>query len=357
MRPAPRHQPFTYPTPASFHFTPLARGTVNLEQSSSAWTGLVKIGTPAQEFEMYFDTGSTDMTVSDSTCTDGNCGEKARYSFDNSSTASDTGLTRTSSFADGTTSSGYVYEDVVRSGNLEVAGQTFLSATSLSSTVAGLDSDGIIGLGYTPLSATGTTSFPFTLYAKGLANSIQLRLSNTAGLSKIIFGKGVWASNYKGSMYWYAVSAAVGEKALSYWQVSKSSANVNGKRVTTGTGVRFIVDSGTTYIVAPTSGARKFYALVPGAKKYDANHWSFPCASAPTVSLSFGLTTKKLSIRAENFNLGYTPEDKTRCIGAVIAQDLGLGSSWVIGDSFLKSWYSVFDLENNRIGFATPNPL
>ncbi len=306
---------------------------------------------------MYFDTGSTDMTVADATCSTVNCGDRTRYSFDNSSSAVDTGLTRTSSFADGTTSSGYVYQDKVRSGNVQVPEQTFLSATSLSSTVAGLDSDGIMGLGYTALSATGTTSFPFTLYAKGLADSIQLRLSNTAGLSKIIFGKGVWSSNYKGSIAWYKVTASAGEKALSYWQVAKSSANVNGKRVISGSGVPFIVDSGTTYIVAPPSGAKKFWSKVSGAKVYDANHWSFPCSSPPSVSLSFGLTTKKLSIKAGNFNLGYTPGDKTRCIGAVVSQDLGLGSAWVIGDSFLKSWYSVFDMANDRIGFATPNPL
>lgn len=306
---------------------------------------------------MYFDTGSTDLTVADATCSTANCGDRARYTLADSSSATDTGLTRTSSFADGTTSSGYVYEDKVRSGNLDADGQTILSATSLSSTVAGLQSDGIMGLGYSALSSTSTTSFPFTLYAKGLADSIQLRLSNTAGLSKIIFGKGVWSTNYKGSISWYAVTASAGEKAKSYWQVKKSSANVNGKRLTVGTGVPFIVDSGTTYIVAPPSGAKKFWAKVSGAKVYDANHWSFPCASPPTVSLSFGLTSKKLAIRAGNFNLGYTPNDKTRCIGAVVSQDLGLGAAWVIGDSFLKSWYSVFDMANDRIGFATPNPL
>lgn len=328
-----------------------------MTQAASAWSGLVKIGSPAQPFQMYFDTGSTDMTVADSTCSAANCGDRARFALADSSSAVDTGLTRTSSFADGTTSSGYVYEDTVRSGNVQVTGQTFLSATSLSSTVAGLESDGIMGLGYTPLSSTGTTSFPFTLYAQGLADSIQLRLSNTVGLSKIIFGKGVWSTNYKGSISWYAVTASAGEKAKSYWQVAKSSANVNGVRVTSGTGVPFIVDSGTTYIVAPPSGAKKFWAKVSGSKVYDANHWSFPCASPPTVALSFGLTSKKLAIRAGNFNLGYVPGDKTRCIGAVVAQDLGLGSSWVIGASFLKSWYSVFDLANDRIGFATPNPL
>lgn len=291
------------------------------------------------------------MTVSDSTCPYANCGAKRRYTFSKSTTAVNTGNTRTSSFADGTVSTGFVYKDKVRSGNVEVASQTFLSATSLSSTVQFLPSDGIMGLAYTALSATGTTSFPFTLYKQGLATSMQMRLSNTKGLSKLIFGKGYYQANIKGSPSWYTVNPSQNQAIRSYWQVRKSSMNVNGKRVTSG-GVPFIVDSGTTYIVAPKTLAARFWAKVPGAKVYDDNHWTFPCASPPTVSLSFGLTSKKLAVTADNFNLGYTAEDKTRCIGAVIAQDLGLGASWVIGDSFLKVSNAAPSHSSNARPFA-----
>lgn len=50
-------------------------------------------------------------------------------------------------------------------------------------------------------------------------------------------------------------------------------------------------------------------------------------------------------------------ETQTRGIGAVIAQDLGLGASWVIGDSFLKSHYAIYELGNIRLGFAAPKVL
>lgn len=29
-----------------------------------------------------------------------------------------------------------------------------------------------------------------------------------------------------------------------------------------------------------------------------------------------------------------------------------LGALWIIGDSFLRKWYTVYDLGNNAVGFA-----
>lgn len=37
------------------------------------------------------------------------------------------------------------------------------------------------------------------------------------------------------------------------------------------------------------------------------------------------------------FNLGYIAEDPTRCVGAVVGLDLGVGTSWILGDAFRMS--------------------
>jgi hypothetical protein len=47
-----------------------------------------------------------------------------------------------------------------------------------------------------------------------------------------------------------------------------------------------------------------------------------------------------LTFSRPDFNLGYLTEDPTRCIGAVIGQNLGLGTSWILGDSFSTSFVS-----------------
>jgi len=73
-----------------------------------------------------------------------------------------------------------------------------------------------------------------------------------------------------------------------------------------------------------------------------------------------------------SFNLGTTTSGSSQCVGALAAQDLGLGSNtWLLGDryifllfrlcniadhsmgiSFMKNVYSVFSFDRTAVGFA-----
>ena len=55
-----------------------------------------------------------------------------------------------------------------------------------------------------------------------------------------------------------------------------------------------------------------------------------------------------------SINLGQTESGSNDCVGALAAQDLGLGSStWLLGDSFMKNVYTAFNFDTNSVGFAT----
>ncbi|KAG8953164.1 hypothetical protein FRC00_006472, partial [Tulasnella sp. 408] len=52
-----------------------------------------------------------------------------------------------------------------------------------------------------------------------------------------------------------------------------------------------------------------------------------------------------------DFNLGSDPNDSTTCIAGV--GDTGSNDGLaILGDEFMKNWYSVFDLGGERVGFA-----
>jgi cathepsin D len=58
-------------------------------------------------------------------------------------------------------------------------------------------------------------------------------------------------------------------------------------------------------------------------------------------------------ISAANINLGQTETGSSQCVGALAGQDIGLGSKvWLLGDSFMKNVYTIFDFEKNTVGFA-----
>lgn len=113
-----------------------------------------------------------------------------------------------------------------------------------------------------------------------------------------------------------------------------------------------IIDTGTTFVIGDTASVKTFYSKIPGSKDASstvgAGFYTVPCNAIPTVQLAFG--GKSFSIPPAVFNLGSVTARSQDCVGGIVASSQ---SFWIIGDLFLKNVYSVFDLGNNRVGFAT----
>ncbi|KDE03366.1 hypothetical protein MVLG_06128 [Microbotryum lychnidis-dioicae p1A1 Lamole] len=325
------------------------RGLVALEiESYCVWSGQIIVAN--QSFSMYFDSGSTDFTLPMVGCAESECGSKKLYDPSASATAVNQNKTLQSRFADGSFSKGAWFKDIVTAGGMTTS-QSIIGATQLSSTIKGLQSDGIMGLAFPALSSTGTPSFPFTLNGKGRSGVFAIRLSDSEAKSEISFG-GMNPAQFGGPVTYFSAVNSPGQSSKTYWQIGESAPTVAGKNAVAKR-VNLIIDSGTTFIIAPMSAATEFYSTINGSQKLDESHWTYPCASPPTVGFSFRRSQPFL-IKADDFNLGYLPDASSRCVGAVIGQDLGLGTSWVLGSTFLKNWYSIFDVAQARIGFATP---
>jgi cathepsin D len=80
--------------------------------------------------------------------------------------------------------------------------------------------------------------------------------------------------------------------------------------------------------------------------------YSFPCATPPQIAFNWG--GKDWVISGANINLGLIEDGSSMCVGALAGQDIGLGDGvWLLGDSFMKNVYSVFDFGTNTVGFAS----
>lgn len=135
-----------------------------------------------------------------------------------------------------------------------------------------------------------------------------------------------------------------------YWQVALQGVTVNGNSVLGTT--QSVIDTGTTLIIAPADQVNKLYAAIPGSKDASktvgAGFHTFPCSATENISLTFG--GKAFAISPQLFNLGRVSQGSSDCVGAIVGSS-GL-PFWVVGDTFLQGVYSIYDMGNNRVGFA-----
>jgi len=73
------------------------------------------------------------------------------------------------------------------------------------------------------------------------------------------------------------------------------------------------------------------------------------------VDIGFVFGNDTFRVHPADFNLGMSMYNPADCIGGIFAMDADQWPSnlCIIGDEFLKSWYSVYDYSNGgRVGFA-----
>ncbi|KAG8908150.1 hypothetical protein FRC00_011404, partial [Tulasnella sp. 408] len=133
------------------------------------------------------------------------------------------------------------------------------------------------------------------------------------------------------------------------------SINVGGQTATQG--ISCVMDTGTTAIYVPSSYAQAIYANIPGATPapdQGAGYYAYPCGSSiPEIAFVFG--GQSYAIDSNDFNLGPITQDGTLCAGAIMGMDEQGFNAAIVGDAFLKNWYSVYDAGGNRVGLAKSN--
>ncbi|KAJ3499805.1 hypothetical protein NLJ89_g10055 [Agrocybe chaxingu] len=307
--------------------------------------GPLKIGTPPQELTVDVDTGSADLWVP------AGCVACSNKQFDKnaSSTYSEQGTGFDVYYGTGDVRADLA-KDVVSIQSLSVQNQAFGAASRVSDDFNGYPNSGLLGLAFSTIAASKQpTFFENLIRNKQLAApifSVYLARNEESG-SEVCFGCSD-SDKTSGPVSWVPVISKT------YWAVKLDSISVNS---TTAPAVDTVaaIDTGTTLIYLPANLARRFYDMIPDAKPaptYGSEFFTFPCDADFTISLSFG--GQNFAINNADFNMGPTAPSSTDCVGGILGLEEGFPATLaIIGDEFLKSWYSTFDYSNGaRIGFS-----
>lgn len=128
------------------------------------------------------------------------------------------------------------------------------------------------------------------------------------------------------------------------WTVEIEDMSYDGRDAGVG-GIRSYIDSGTSYIFGPPQLVERLHRLIPGANTTDQRTWTVPCDSEDALEFTFSGQSYSVSARdwiSPNNNNG-------RCTSNIYGVEVVRGA-WLLGDTFLKNVYAVFDIGERQIG-------
>ncbi|KAK4192192.1 aspartic peptidase domain-containing protein [Podospora australis] len=304
----------------------------------------ITIGTPAQTFKVVLDTGSSNLWVPSVECGSIACYLHTKYDSSASSTYKKNGTAFEIRYGSGSLS-GFVSQDTMTIGDIKIKEQDFAEATSEPGlTFAFGRFDGILGLGFDRISVNGIVPPFYKMLEQKLIDEpvFAFKLADTEGESEVMFG-GVDKDAYKGKI------TTIPLRRKAYWEVDFDAISYGDDTAELeNTGI--ILDTGTSLIALPSQLAEMLNAQL-GAKKGYTGQYSVDCNKRDQMKdVTFNLA-------GYNFTLGpydYILEAGSSCISAFFPMDMPepVGPLAILGDAFLRRYYSIYDLGASTVGLA-----
>lgn len=301
----------------------------------------IEIGTPGQTFNIIPDTGSSNVWVYSGKCWSAACWTHDTYKEGKSKTWKEDGRDFELLYGSGG-ASGFLSNDNVKFGDLVAHEFAFGEVTSVSG-ISFLASkmDGILGLAWDAISQGGIPTF-FTAEDSTDDRSFSFYLSHLDGESYII-APGTDDTLYEGDLVYHDV---IEEK---YWSVQMDDMTVGGESVgglISEGKIKGVIDSGTSLIIGNFDLINPILHKI-GRVESDCSNLD----SLPSIEFNFAGINYELGPR--DYMLQITQGGVTQCtvgfMGAKLPDEFPY---MIIGDVFMRKFYTHFDYDNSRVGFA-----
>ena len=133
-----------------------------------------------------------------------------------------------------------------------------------------------------------------------------------------------------------------------YWEVKVDSASIGDFDLGVTAGAA--IDTGTSLIVVPTEMAAKINKAI-GAKRNWAGQYTIDCSVVPFLpKFTVTMGGYEFTLAGEDYVLAV----QDSCVSSFTGMDLETptGKIWIVGDAFMRKYYTIYDFENHQVGFA-----
>merc|ERR1719230_179404 len=155
--------------------------------------------------------------------------------------------------------------------------------------------------------------------------------------SEITFGE-IKQEHMVTEMFWEPVAKDTG-----YWQVQIEDITINNKKQSLCSDCQVAVDTGTSQLAGPTEVINELSSRL-NVKSDCSNYKDLP-------DLGFVMGENVMNLKPDD----YVDKGSDGCEVALMPLDVPPpnGPLFIFGDPFLRKYYTAYDRENNKVGFAT----
>jgi len=305
------------------------------------------VGTPRQRFSVVMDTGSGNLIVPSDDCESEACKSHRRFVKGNSTTVSEVSCDSdgggvddemTVTFGTGNVD-GPCLRDRVCLGSACAEANFIAAIHESSSPFEAFAFDGILGLALTGMAnAPAFSVMGLLTEGRALHRPIfSVFMSNSdEENSEVTFGA-MKAEHMASKLFWVNVTGTAG-----YWEITMDDVAIGSETTGICKDCRVAVDTGTSQLAGPSDiidSLKKQLDVSPNCSNYDA-----------LPDLGFVIGGRILSLTPSE----YVDRSGSSCRLALMPLDLPPpnGPLFIFGIPFLQKYYSVYDWENARVGFA-----
>jgi len=344
---------------------PKQKNSVAVDQDGKDLSYMVAVtfGSSKEEYHLLLDSGASNTWVMGETCKTDACTRHNTFGKGDSDTlkvrllngffgiciliARQTDSTPFSVTYGTGSVSGTTASDTIHIGSLSTT-LTFGVANNVSQEFSSYPMDGIMGIGRGD-NVEGTIEAPQLieeLANAGLVSSkiygVHLgRAADGANDGELNIGE-INKNRFDGDLNWISAN----NNDIGFWEVAIADAGADNT-MTGMKGRSAILDTGTSFILMPEDDALALHKLIDGYTQ-SGETFTVPCSTTKAMQVKLGSIT--YDIPSKDW-VGGTAESGL-CNSNIIGRKTFGDNQWLMGDVFCKNMYTVFDLDNSRVGFG-----
>lgn len=317
-------------------------------RTHAQYFGTIALGSPPQKFKVIFDTGSSNVWVPNTQCGFA-CLLKNKYDASASASYAKNGSKFQIIYGSGPVSGHLSYETISLAG-LKATRQEFAevdTVTGLGLAYAIGRFDGILGMAFPSISVDGISPVFQTLVKQGKVDSAVFAFYlGDSRPGELTLG-GIDPAHFRGPLAYVPVTSDT------YWETTLHSFTYGAR--SSSEPANCIVDTGTSVLAGPTEDVEAIAELAGAVPLLGTGEYMIDCAAVdklPTLHLT--LSGVEFALRGADYVVKTSSFGQEACLFGFLGIDVPAprGPLWILGDVFLRKYYTVFDVERNRMGFA-----